>query len=501
MLRAPNKRCLALAAAALAAWSPAARAADSPRAGTVSITAKSVTTADGTVVPYEAGVLHVSENRAAPTSRVIAIGFARFKSRRPGQAPPIIMLPGGPGSSLADALTGTDDNARRRVAMFVAYSAVADVVVFDQRGFSKTGTTLAVPPAPPMPLDRPSSVRASTEQWRAVAKGIAAANRNHDLAGYNVVQCAADVNDLRKALGYQTISLVGGSFGSQWSFAIMRLYPDIVARAVLSGVEPLDNGFDMPSHVFAALARIAHDADRAPGLQPYLPPGGLIAAVRELRERFARGPITVRPAGKPESVVLGLEDFQAALAGADAADWPAFVLSLYHRHYDDWARDEIASRQKPPFRSAINPLIDSGLGVSAARDHLLQSDPATHYLGTWNFAPHQGSRPAWPTPDLGDALRAPAIQQTPVVFISGDWDTSTPIENMLGIAPYFPRGRTIVVRREEHAPPHRMTRKHPAVFAALLEFLRTGATADLPVEFTVTPDPFTTPRFPPPARR
>src|SRR5207344_3628879 len=81
------------------------------------------------------------------------------------------------------------------------------------------------------------------------AKGI-------DPRGYTVKECADDVADLRKALGYQQITLVGTSFGSQWSFAIMRRHPEIVARALLSGVEPLDYGYDMPSHVVAGLQRM-----------------------------------------------------------------------------------------------------------------------------------------------------------------------------------------------------------------------------------------------------
>ena len=95
----------------------------------------------------------------------------------------------------------------------------------------------------------------------------------------------------------------------------------------------------MPSHVFAALQRIAYDADRDPGLAPYLPKGGMMAAVRALHQRFAAGPIrvTIRDdVGKAQTVVLGAEDLQLALlAHTDEAErWPAFILSLYYGHYD-----------------------------------------------------------------------------------------------------------------------------------------------------------------------
>lgn len=500
----------ALVALALSLGYSSARADDqsqprTPPAGTVSIESRSVKTADGKTIPYEMGTLYVPENRAAASSRVIGVGFARIKATAPTQAPPIIFLPGGPGASYLDAFTGTSENSRRRLSMFHGYSAVADVVVFDQRGFSSRGTMLQMPSMPPAPLDRPGSVQASTEAWRAFAKAAIAANPTQDLSGYTITQCAADVNDLRKALGYSRVSLLGTSFGSQWSFAIMRLHPDIVVRAVLSGVEPLDANFDMPSHVFAAIQRIASDADRAPGLQPYLPAGGLMTAVRELRDRFARGPVKVEvtnpKTGKAEAVVLGLEDFQAALVPEDNEAWPAFVLALYHGHYEGWARAEIANRRGPLFSTPINPLIDSGLGVSAARNHLLHTDPATHFLGAWNFGPHQGSRASWPTPDFGDVLRTPAASPIPVVFLNGDWDVSTPIESMLEIAPYFRGSRTVIVHRDEHAQPSRLTRNHPEVFAAILEFFRSGKTDKLPSEITQAVPSFVVPAFPPPAKR
>jgi pimeloyl-ACP methyl ester carboxylesterase len=398
--------------------------------------------------------------------------------------------------------------SQHRLDIYARFSAVADVIILDQRGYSTRGTTLQASNHVVVPLDRALTVQALAQAWTAYARGLPAANPNHDLSGYNITQCAADVDDLRKALGYSKLSLLGESFGSQWSFAVMRLYPNTVARAMLSGVEPLDGGFDMPSYVFAAMQRIAFDADQAEKLKPYLPAGGLMAAVHELRDRFARNAVTVRvtdaKTGKVESVVLGLEDLQSALIPGDAKAWPAFILSLYHGHYEGWARDEIAGRKAVTFSQPINPLIDSGIGVTAARRHLLYTDPATQFLGTWNFAPHLGSRAAWPTPDLGDALRTPVASEIPVLFVNGDWDTSTPLENMLGIAPYFPNSHSIIVHRGVHdvgydrgEPAWRPTQR-PEIFAAFLEFLGSGATAKLPAEFSLPMPAFAAPSFPPP---
>jgi pimeloyl-ACP methyl ester carboxylesterase len=284
----------------------------------------------------------------------------------------------------------------------------------------------------------------------------------------------------------------------------MRLHPESVARAVLACVEPLNNGYDMPSHVFAALQRIAYDADRDSGLAPYLPPGGMMEAVRALHQRFAKAPVRVQvldDAGKTRAVVLGAEDLQLALTShtSEGEQWPAFILSLYHGHYEAWAREVIEQRQAGKTK-LIGPLADSSLGTTAAREHQLRTDPAVELLGTWNFESNIASASDWPTRDMGDALRVPVESAIPVVFVNGDWDTSTPVENTLGLLPYFPNGRAILVHRAGHDGAFYQLREEPAVRKALYEFLKTGKKVSLPLEVTLPVPSFPLPPFAPPAR-
>ncbi|WP_050435811.1 alpha/beta hydrolase [Chondromyces crocatus] len=460
--------------------------------------------AEGTEIPYELGTLYVPENRRVPGSRSIGVGYARIKARHPTGAPPVFWLPGGPGLSVLGAFTGEDAASRGRLKSWLTFIANSDLVVIEQRGYTRRGEMLEGT-TDAWPLDRPASVQAEAEAMRAQARAAVAAHPDKDLAGYTIAACAADVDDLRRALGYDTITLFGGSFGSQWSLAVMRLYPEIVARAVLSSTEPLDSGYDMPSQVFAALQRIAHDADRDPKLVPYLPPGGIMGAVSALHQRFARGPVEVRvqsEAGEVQTVTLGSEDLQRALLShtQEGAQWPAFILSLYHEHYEGWAR-EVQEERRPHPVPLIGPLIDSSLGVTAAREHLLRTDPALPLLGTWNFEANLASAPDWPTPDMGDALRRPVETTIPTLFVHGDWDTSTPIDNTLGLLPYFRNGRVILVHRAGHDGPFYQLREAPAAKLAVHEFLKTGETSGLPTEVSLPVPEFAVPAFAPPARK
>ncbi|TAJ73890.1 MAG: alpha/beta fold hydrolase [Phenylobacterium sp.] len=472
------RRLWGLALVALALVAGPVQASDH-RPGDLVLEPGSVTAPDGRLIRFELGTLYVPENRASPGSRIIGVGFARIRATTPGDAPPVFLLPGGPGNSYLNAFTDRDAAAAAQLTGILPYTAAADVVIVDQRGFSRRGEVLELTPAP-MALDRAGAPATEAEAAIAFARGAVAANPGRDLAGYTVTQCAEDVNDLRRALGYARLTLSGQSFGSQWSFAVMRLHPEIVARALISGAEPLAKNYDMPSQVFAAFQRIAWEADHDQGLAPHLPSGGVMAALTAVRDRFAAGPITAQVPGEAASVVLGLTDLQAALI-RPAADWPAFVLEVYRGRYETLARETLARRRGSPVR-LIQPLIDSSVGVSPGREHLLRTDPAVSYLGVGDFDPLIAAASAWPTPDAGDDFRNPFQSPIPMLFIHGDWDTSTPLENMLGALPYFPKARAVVAHRAGHQSRAAVFARAPEVLAAVIGFLRTGEVRDLPSE-------------------
>lgn len=477
--------------------------AEQPAPNRIVIEHASLTLPTGETAAYEIGTLYAPENRSKPHSRMIGIGFARIKAPHPTGAPPVFWLPGGPGLSVLGAFTDKSEAARSRLRSWLTFGAVGDLVVIEQRGYTSRGEML-LETADASPLDEPASAEADARAMQALARRAIAHNADKDLSGYTIQAFADDVDDLRRALGYDKISLFGGSFGSQWSLAVMRFHPEIVARAVLSSVEPLNNGFDMPSHVFAALQRIAFDADHDPGLAAWLPKGGMMEAVRALHQRFAAGPIrvTVRDeTGQAQTIVLGPEDLQLALlAHTDEAErWPAFILSLYHEHYDQWARQTLEDRRATPVK-LIGPLADSSLGVTAEREQLLRTDPATDWLGAWNFEANLASAADWPTPDMGDEIRLPRVTPIPVVFVHGDWDTSTPIENTLGLLPYFSNGHAVLVHRAGHDGAFYQLRESPVVKQALYDFLRNGETHTLPTEATLAAPQFERPSFAPPVK-
>jgi pimeloyl-ACP methyl ester carboxylesterase len=478
-----------------------ALAADVPRkAGEIVVESATLDLSTTEKIDYELGTLYVPENRSEPKSRIIGVGFARFKATTATGTPPTFHLPGGPGMSFVSGLSGF-------ARFMLRFRVVGDVVIVDQRGFSRRGDVMTFGfRTPQQPLDQPGSLDRARMAYLQLAHDAVAAfeKQGYDLRGYTVKECAEDVNDLRKALGYERISLVGTSFGSQWSFAVMRLHPEIVARALLSGVEPLDFGYDSPSGVLAAIRRIWNDAEKDLSLQPYIPAGGIEAAAKDILNRLERAPVTVQATdkgtGETVAVTLGKEDFQRDFGQTPAAG-PAWVLSLYHEHYETWAASVLARRRSRSDQvRLIGPLIDTSLGVTPGREQQLRSDPATEFLGQWNWDAYIASKDIWPSADVGDDFRTAVETSVPVIFAQGDWDTKTPMENTLEIIRSFPNGRVILVERGGHGVLEPIAGRFPKVWDEVLDFLRTGAMPNLPGRVTLPVPKFAVPDFGVPGR-
>ena len=170
------------------------------------------------------------------------------------------------------------------------------MVLFDQRGGGRATPAMtcddsAPAPAPDAPLDigmvggiMQRLLVECRDRWRA---------RGVDLAAYNTVESAADVNDLRLALGYPKITLIGGSYGSHLALQFMRQFPDAVDRAVIFGVEGPDHTWDDPGGALHTLERIAAATEQSPEFRGRIPEGGLIKDPRG-RHRAPRCPTATR---------------------------------------------------------------------------------------------------------------------------------------------------------------------------------------------------------------
>lgn len=431
----------------------AARAADRP--GAITFSPHEFEARDGSKVAAERGDFFVPENRSNPTSRRIKLSFVRFAATNPGKRAPIVYLAGGPGGSGVDAA-----RLPARFAIFMALREGADVIAFDQRGTGWSNDIPRCPKSVELPLDEPATRASVVLALQATAAECARfwKDAGIDLAGYNTLESAADVDALREALGAPKISLWGISYGSHLALAILKRYPARIERVALVGIEGLDETVKLPALTDAFFARLQASTNSDPQATRAYP--HLVGMMRRVHARLDEQPASVTfsdSSGKDVTLVIGSFDLQWLVA-ATISD-PARsrkLLGLYSKmdagDFSQAASIVYELLRKPGAIgfSGMPEAMDAASGISSDRARLVQEQARTSLLGdVLNFPiPHVGN--AFGVPDLGDAFRRPVRSSVPTLFLSGTLDGRTYPESAREIAARFANGAHVIVENGGH---------------------------------------------------
>ncbi len=242
------------------------------------------------------GYLVVPEQHSVPAGPTIKLAVAIFKARGDTVQPdPIVYLQGGPGGSSQGPILGFQG------AYAKALGQDRDVIYFDQRGTGYSQPNLACPEVAQQGIaDYAANLTVAEESAHQMAAlehcRYRLASQGVNLAAYHTTENAADLNDLRVALGLRQLNLLGGSYGSRLGLITMRDYPDAVRSAVLQGIYPPPQNHDeqMPRSFDRALTLVFDACAADPACAAAYPdlPGTFSAVVRDL----AAHPVTLQVA-------------------------------------------------------------------------------------------------------------------------------------------------------------------------------------------------------------
>jgi pimeloyl-ACP methyl ester carboxylesterase len=309
------------------------------------------------------GWLVVPENRAAPQGRQLRLAVAVLKSPSGTPRPdPIVFLNGGPGGRSVEGVP-----ARTRSPVWNAIRADRDVVFFDQRGtgYSEPEFCPEITEESFRILFLGLSPKERSERMQAVLARCGAVMREQgvDLSQYNSVASAQDLQDLRRALGYEEWNLLGVSYGSRLGLEAMRTAPSGIRSAVFDGPAPPDAPQDRAVYFVDVVRRLAAACAAAPACGAAHPE--LEQRIWRTVEELDRDPWLLRGGGEmgmPDTIVVDGYLFAAALfrglySGEFIARAPIFVENVRQRN------GAVVLAMTGPLGRSIRE-IDRGMGLA-----------------------------------------------------------------------------------------------------------------------------------------
>ncbi|WP_143078583.1 alpha/beta fold hydrolase [Nonomuraea pusilla] len=386
------------------------------------------------------GFLAVPERRDAP-GRTIRVGYAVHVSTAPGRKPdPVVYMSGGPGSRSIQ-LTGFLSQ------MFPD----RDVVTLEQRGSSYSQPSLDCPETAEAMLGRlrrpPADVAEAAQRCRRRLE-----QQGVDLRGYTTKEIAADVADLRRALGYGAWNLFGVSYSTRVMVDAAAADPQGTRSVVLDSYLPEGVAWydDADGNLTDVVSRLGvrdpfEAAVRRLNASPALVP---------TTDPLLRRPFTARMTGDDVATVLaeGLHEADVAAVA------PALVTALAGGH------DE-------PLRPLADAVGDGLVSHAFGLYHAVQCQDEVPFnafaapsrLFTVNA--DKAVCDAWRLPASTPVKARPAA---PVYVVGGEFDPTTPPRTSRPAAASLPGARFEEVPGASHAVflADACAREHIAAFVA-----------------------------------
>ena len=397
------------------------------------------------------GTYEVPEDHATKGGRTVGLNIVVLPAHSPVPAPdPVFWLQGGPGGAATDLARGG------RGGLLENVRDTRDLVYVDQRGtggsnplhcdFNDDPNDLAAFFGELFPLDR---VRACRQKLEKVA----------NLKLYTTPIAMDDLDEVREALGYDKINLVGGSYGTFAAQIFMRRHSEHVRTAFLAGVAPpnIKQPLLFPRAAQLALDEMfkdcAADADcltRFPSIKQEF---------EKVLARFDNGPVSVElldPRNK-ERVQIKLprgnfvERLRLELYTTASARLVPYVI---HRAYEgDYVPFE-ALAVNPSFAGGVARGMYMTVTCSEGVPFITEADVAREtkntFVGEYRVRVHMEACKEWPRGDIPKDYTELVKSDLPVLMISGEADGASPPWYGEAAVMNFSKGRQVKIPHYGH---------------------------------------------------
>ncbi len=390
---------------------------------------------DGQTTSAYQGYYTVPENRDRKDSRNIDIHYVRFPATGTRKGPPVVYLAGGPGGS------GIDTAKWKRFPLFMALRQYGDVIALDQRGTGLSKQASECQSSIALPLDKVVPPKTVLKSYRMAALECVDRWKGEgiDIYGYTTVQNAWDLNDLRKHLGVEKISLWGISYGSHLALAALSLFENHIHKVILASVEGLDQTVKLPARTDNFFQRVQELIDVSKDQKARHP--SVAQLMQSVHAQLAEEPILIRIPREgmaPQSFLLQREHMQILTAMMiGEPNYLPFVLQIYEAlsQGDSGLVTQVLSRgmfSDEYIKFEMMPLMmDIASGISRSRMTLIKRQAKKALLGDVLNFPMPQLNGLLPGLDLGKEFRRAKVSDVPVLLFSGTLDGRTYLEGQV----------------------------------------------------------------------
>ena len=378
-------------------------------------------------VEAQCGRLTVPEDPAAPGGRQLRLFVARIPAvNEHGRPDPLFLLAGGPGLAATTFYTGV-------APVFERIHRDRDIVLVDQRG---TGASNALSCPGATDPDAPDSTAALVQEARSC---LAALATHANVADYTTSLAVRDLDAVRAALGYATINLYGGSYGTRVAQHYLRRYPAHTRTVILDGVVPpqLTLGASLAMEAQSALQRIfvrcvAAAPCHARFGDPQVTFDALLGALKGRAVPVAvPDPFT----GQARKLTFDAADLAAVVRLSSYASEQSALLPLVLDEAQTHANFTPIAGLMLQVTHSLDELIAYGMHNSVVcaedvADYRVQAQDrdglARTYMGTAQLDALEAICALWPHGPVDADFHQPLQSDRPVLLLSGSDDPVTP---------------------------------------------------------------------------
>lgn len=399
------------------------------------------------------GRFEVYEDRALRRGRKIGLNVVILPALGEKPAPdPVFFFAGGPGQGAASIAGFLGDGPLAKIRQ------QRDIVFVDQRGTGQSNPLTCSLYTNDENLQGYFEEVFPVEQVRACRERL---EKVADLRLYTTVIAIEDLDEVRRALGYEKINLYGGSYGTTVALAYLRRYGAHVRSAVLAGVAPVDFKLPLP---FAKGAQ--HAMDRL--MEDCAAEAACGAAFPKLREEFqsvldrlSKSPAVVELSnpftGQPQRISLARGPFTERLRlmlydHGTARLVPALIHSAYRGDFKPFVLATL-----PQARATYNSLalgmyftVTCSEGVSFIKEEEVRSETRGTFIGDYRVRVHQRACREWPRGEVPEQFTQAVRSDAPVLMLSGEADPASPHWIGAQVSRYLLNGLQLIIPYMAH---------------------------------------------------